>query len=102
TMNTRSARIQWALLCLFLSSGLLSAAVAPATTAPTVATADEKVVLEKFVVTGSLIPFAADSPAIPIKLLSAAEIEKTGISTDLADVLRRSQPAFYGANNLGS
>ena len=34
--------------------------------------------------------------------LTAADIEKTGISTDLADVLRRTQPAFYGANNLGS
>jgi len=72
------------------------------TAQPRVTSSDEKVTLEKFVVTGSLIPIAAGSPAIPVKVLDAQEIEKTGISTDLADVLRRSQPAFYGANNLGS
>ncbi len=71
----------------------------PATT-PTVT--EQAVALEQFVVTGSLIPIAAGSPAIPVKVIGAPEIERTGISTDLADVLRRSQPSFYGANNLGS
>src|SRR5688572_2786125 len=72
----------------------------PPATTPTVK--EEAVTLDKFVVTGSLIPIAAGSPAIPVKVIGAPEIERTGINTDLADVLRRSQPAFYGANNLGS
>jgi len=84
-----------------LGLSLASAALAQTTPVrPTVT--EERVTLEKFVVTGSLIPIAAGAPAIPVKVLAAQEIEKTGISTDLADVLRRSQPAFYGANNLGS
>lgn len=70
--------------------------VAHAQTAPAVTK------LDKFVVTGSLIPIAAGSPAIPVTIIGSAEIEKTGVSTDLLDVLRKSQPAFYGGNNLGS
>jgi iron complex outermembrane receptor protein len=58
--------------------------------------------LEKFVVTGSLIPIAAGSPAIPITVINAQEIEKTGVSTDLLEVLKKSEPSFYGANNIGS
>ena len=74
-----------------------------AQTAPVVTTkSDEKVKMEQFVVTGSLIPIAAGSPAIPVKTLSSEDIDRTGITTDLADVLRRSQPAFYGNNNIGS
>ena len=63
---------------------------------------DEATKLEKFVVTGSLIPIAAGSPAIPITVITSAEIEKTGVSTDLLDVLKKSEPNFYGANNIGS
>ena len=100
-MNTRSARIQWAVLCSFLSSSLLSAAVAPTVETSTVK-AEEKITLDKFVVTGSLIPVAAGQTAVPITTLGIPEIERTGISTDLVDVLRSSQPQFYGANNLGS
>ena len=58
--------------------------------------------LEKFVVTGSLIPIAADSPANPVTVINAAEIEKSGTATDLLDVLKKSQPYFYGGNNIGS
>lgn len=68
---------------------------------PTVST-NEVQKLEKFVVTGSLIPIAAGSPAIPVTVISAPEIEKTGVSTDLLDVLKKTQPAFYGSNNIGS
>lgn len=58
--------------------------------------------LEKFVVTGSLIPIAADSPAIPITIITSAEIEKTGVSTDLLEILKKSAPNFYGSNNIGT
>lgn len=101
-MNNRSVRIQRAVLCSILSAGLFSAAVAQTAPASTAGRPDEKVTLDKFIVTGSLIPIAAGSTAIPITTLGAPEIERTGISTDLIDVLRKSQPQFYGANNLGS
>src|SRR5688500_16557973 len=84
TMNTRSVRIQRAVLCSFLSAGLSSAAMAQ-TPASSTAKPDEQVVLEKFVVTGSLIPVAAGSTTIPIKIVSTADIDNTGINTDLAD-----------------
>lgn len=91
-----------AALCLVAGISLVATAVAQTAQPRVTNTAEEKVTLEKFVVTGSLIPIAAGSPAIPVKVLGTQEIEKTGVSTDLSDVLRRSQPAFYGANNLGS
>ncbi|MBM3866207.1 MAG: hypothetical protein FJ381_09990, partial [Verrucomicrobia bacterium] len=68
---------------------------------PTVST-NEVQTMEKFVVTGSLIPIAAGSPAIPVTVLGAPEIEKTGVSTDLLNVLKKAQPAFFGSNNIGS
>jgi iron complex outermembrane receptor protein len=72
-----------------------------AAAAPTVQI-EEKVTLEKFVVTGSLIPIAAGSPAIPVTVISSPEIAKTGVTTDLLDVLRKAQPQFYGSNNAGA
>lgn len=63
---------------------------------------EETVKLEKFVVTGSLIPIAADTPAVPVTVMSAADIAATGITQDLTDVLKKTQPFFYGRGNLGS
>ena len=104
-MNTRPRKLLAALL-LSIGAGTIPVAVAQSTAAPTRpstnAQADEKVTLDTFVVTGTLIPIAAGSPAIPVTVLGAPEIERTGISTDLIDVLRKSQPSFYGSNNLGS
>lgn len=94
--------MQWALLCSILSSGLLSAAVAPATVSTNSNKPDEKIVLDKFIVTGSLIPIAAGSTAVPVTTLGPIEIQRTGITTDLVDVLRKTQPNFYGGQNLGS
>ncbi len=81
---------------LFVALGALTAATLHAQTAPAVTK------LESFVVTGSLIPIAAGSTAVPVTVIGTTEIEKTGVSTDLLDVLRKTSPAFYGANNLGS
>src|SRR5688500_6259044 len=96
-MNIRSERITRAVLCSILSAGL--AATALAQTAPT--RTEERIALEKFVVTGSLIPVAAGAPAIPVRTLTVADLERTGITTDLADILRRGSPQFYGGNNIG-
>jgi len=99
-MNIRSRKFT-AVLALILGAGAVSSPVAHAAAAPTVQT-EERVTLEKFVVTGSLIPIAAGSPAIPVTVISSPEIEKSGVTTDLLDVLRKAQPQFYGSNNLGS
>ena len=58
--------------------------------------------MEKFTVTGSLIPAAAGATAVPLTVIGSVEMEKTGVSTDIMDVIRSSMPSFYGGNNLGS
>lgn len=98
-MNKHSERKFWALLSLILSLGLASYAVAQPRAA---ADDDDTVVLEKFTVTGSLIPMAADTPAIPVTVISSLDIQKSGVSNDILQVLKKTEPFFYGANNIGS
>jgi iron complex outermembrane receptor protein len=62
---------------------------------------DEALKLEKFVVTGSYIPYAADAPATAVQVMSAEDIKKTGMS-DLLEVLRKAVPQIIGGGNLGS
>jgi iron complex outermembrane receptor protein len=99
-MNIRSRKFA-AVLALIPGAAVVCTPVARAAAAPTVQT-EERVTLEKFVVTGSLIPIAAGSPAIPVTVIGTPEIEKTGVTTDLLDVLRKAQPQFYGSNNAGA
>ncbi len=58
--------------------------------------------MEKVVVTGSYIPYALDAPAVPIKVIGAPQIEATGESGDLLEVIRRAMPQFVGNANMGS
>jgi iron complex outermembrane receptor protein len=64
--------------------------------------AEETLKLEKFVVTGSLIPIAADTPAVPIAITTAEDIERSGVTRDLTDVLKKVNPFFFGRGNLGA
>lgn len=85
--------------------GVLSTLSAYAQTVPANSSAkkqDEEVQLEKFVVTGSLIPMAADTPAIPVSVITSVDIKNSGVSNDLLQVLKKTEPFFYGANNIGS
>lgn len=104
-MNIRTRKFT-AVLSLITSTAALFAVTAGFAQTNASATAsttkEQAVALEKYVVTGSLIPIAAGSPAIPITVISSADIEKSGVSTDLLDVLRKSEPNFYGANNIGT
>lgn len=77
---------------------LFAATAAWAQTAP----ATEPVALEKFVVTGSLIPIAADTPAVPIAITTAEDIERSGVTRDITDVLKKVNPFFFGRGNLGA
>lgn len=99
-MNARSPWNLRAALALFLGASLIPTAVAQQRTSSD--SDEETLKLDKFVVTGSLIPIAADTPAVPITVLSAADIRNTGVATDLLEVIRKAQPNFYGANNVGS
>jgi iron complex outermembrane receptor protein len=58
--------------------------------------------LDKITVTGSYIPVAADSIAIPVTVIGADEIAKTGITTNAMEVLRKAVPQFMGNANIGS
>jgi iron complex outermembrane receptor protein len=91
------------------SNKLVSAAVRTAliTSAVTAAAfpayvAAQATELEEIVVTGSLIPQDLNAPGIPVTLMSADDIRDTGVSTNMLDVLQRSQPFFYGSANLGN
>ncbi|MBA4137756.1 MAG: hypothetical protein C0518_10610 [Opitutus sp.] len=99
-MNARSLWNLRAALALILGASLIPAAVAQSTASEE--KKDEPLKLEKFVVTGSLIPMAADTPAIPVTVISALDIQKSGVSTDILQVLKKTEPFFYGANNIGS
>jgi len=82
----------------------LSSAFAQATAAPSGEgqSGDQVQVLEKFTVTGSNIPSAADALAVPVKVMGPQEISNTGVSTNVLDVLRKAMPQFSGNGNIGS
>jgi iron complex outermembrane receptor protein len=100
-MNLNSVRKSWAALALFLGVGLSSVAVAQ--TAPAAAPAvPQEVKMEAFVVTGSYLPPAANSVAIPVISVDANTIQNSGNDNSLLDVLRKTVPQFQGSANLGS
>lgn len=101
-MNARSLWNLRAALALILGASLIPPAVAQTAPASEEKKDDQPLTLEKFVVTGSLIPIAADTPAVPVTVLTSVDIQKSGVNTDLLQVLKKTQPYFYGANNLGS
>lgn len=88
------------MLCPVLGAGLLSTALAQ--TAPAPANKSAEITLEKFVVTGSNIPMAADALAVPVTILGPKEIERTGLNTNLLEVIRKQLPFFAGNGNLGN
>ena len=89
-----------ALLGVGLSLFAAQAAFAQTTTTPD--KKDEVVKLEKFVVTGSYIPFAGTQTALPVTTLDAKAIADTGITTNVLEVLRKAAPQFTGNGNLGN
>jgi iron complex outermembrane receptor protein len=103
-MNARSLWNLRAALALTLGASLIPAAVAQQkpVTALNDDKGDEALKLEKFVVTGSMIPIAANTPAAPVKVLTAIDIQNTGVTSDLTDVLKKTNPSFFGRGNLGA
>ncbi len=97
-MNSLTGRITRAVLCPFLGASLVTAITAQ--TAPGAKKAD--VTLEKFVVTGSNIPTAIDALAAPVTILGRADLESTGLDSNLLEVLQKRMPIFAGNGNLGA
>ena len=85
---------------------LLAAAAAFAQTAPTADLAkpddpNDTLKLERFVVTGSNLPMAGDTPVAPVTILTPQIIEQSGVTNDLLQVIRKTAPQFTGNANLG-
>ncbi len=98
-----------AALSLFAAASLfaVTGAIGQTTTTTTTTTTTEKAkedttVMEKFSVTGSYLPTAANSVAIPVITVDAKAIANSGTSTSVLDILRRTVPQFNGNTNIGS
>src|ERR1700677_4826992 len=48
---------------------------------------EEPTVLEKYVVTGSNIPMAAEAAALPVVTVDSEVMSESGVNTDLLDIL---------------
>ncbi|HEY8996112.1 MAG TPA: TonB-dependent receptor [Lacunisphaera sp.] len=85
--------------CGLTATGLFLFQVSPAQTAP--ADKDETLQLERYVVTGSNLPTAGETPASPVTLLTPQIIAQSGVASDLLQVIRKVAPQFTGNANLG-
>ena len=89
--------------CIAIGCVLACAASAVAQT-PSNATApsqDEPVVLSQVLVTGSYLPDSPSTATKPVLVVGSDQIADSGVSTDLADILRKTVPQFTGNGNLG-
>ena len=66
------------------------------------AAAEPETEVPEIIVTGSLIPTAPDKVAAVVTVVSAEEIAKAGVSTDVLDILRKTVPSFQGRGNTGN
>ena len=64
--------------------------------------AEESLKLAAFVVTGSNIPTASDALAAPVTVINRDEIERTGLGSNLLEVVQTRMPSFAGSGNLGA
>ena len=56
----------------------------------------------EIVVTGSALPTSPDQIAVPVSVVDADAIAKSGVSTNVLDILRKQIPAFGGRNSTGN
>ena len=60
------------------------------------------VVVESIVVTGSNVPTTPDAVAVPVTILGAEQMEQTGITSNVLEILRKAIPSFAGRGNTGN
>ncbi len=94
-MNRLRSRKFAAACSLLAITGLLSLTGARAQQTTT-ATPDEPVKLEKFVVTGSNIPQAAEALAVPVNVVDFKVMENSGVSGNTLELLRKVAPNISG------
>ncbi|MEJ1974453.1 MAG: TonB-dependent receptor plug domain-containing protein [Lacunisphaera sp.] len=82
-------------------TGLSLALAASAQSTAAATDENDTLKLERFVVTGSNLPSAGETPVAPISLLTPEIIEHSGITNDLLQVIRKTAPQFTGNANLG-
>jgi iron complex outermembrane receptor protein len=101
-MNDLRIRKLSAVLCMFAAFGALTSIGKAQTTTTTTTTVtpgnpdQQPVVLEKYVVTGSNIPQAADALAIPVAVVDNQVIQDSGVFSDTLDILRKVAPNISG------
>jgi len=71
------------------------------TAQPRVNTAEEKVTLEKFTVTGSYLPVSATVTASPVVTIESSDIGMSG-TTDALLLMKQMTPFFSGNGNIGT
>jgi iron complex outermembrane receptor protein len=101
TLTRRGLTRAFALVGLSSLLGLSAAAQSAASSSGSEDSKDSTVKLDKFVVTGSYIPYAAGAPATAVQVLSSDDIAKSGVTGDLLEVLRKAVPQLIGGGNLG-
>ena len=100
--NSSVSNLRKPLALLGVGLSLFAAKAAFAQSPATDEKKDDTVKLDKFVVTGSLIPATLDEQkALPVQIIDAAAIEISGVNTNVLDVLRKTVPQIQGANNIG-
>jgi len=97
-MNLNSVRKLRAALALVFGAVLPSFVFAQGTAASTDQNNqnNETVQMQKFVVTGSNIPLAAEALAVPVQLVDNQLLDNSGVSADMLDVLRKVAPNISG------
>ena len=88
-----------ALIALLLTSSALGLIAAPGAHA---ATAEAASTVSEVVVTGSALPTTLDAVAVPVSTINAESIAKSGVSSDVLEILRKDLPSFAGRSNSGS
>ena len=105
-MNNSSVRYLRKPLALLFGAGLslfaVHSAFAQQTAAATTDTAEnDRLKLDKFVVTGSYLTPAANSTANPVITVDSAAIDNSGNNSSVLEILRKTVPQFTGNGNLG-
>ncbi|HVZ66176.1 MAG TPA: TonB-dependent receptor [Lacunisphaera sp.] len=100
--NSSVSNLRRPLALLGVGLSLIAAQAAFGQSADDTGKKDEPMKLDKFVVTGSYIPAAADEAnALPVQVIDTKSIEMTGVTKSALDLLRKAVPQIVGGNNIG-
>lgn len=57
---------------------------------------------QQIVVTGSALPTAPDDVAVPVSVVGSQDIAKSGVNSNVLEILRKAIPAIAGRSNTGN